>query len=182
MHYVAVLPDSRVTTTYECSISWIDLSQDKLPDGLDVSVAMLVVDEAHYAKNPNALRTQAVSEWAARSRRVMFLTGTPMENKVAEFRVLVGHLRPEVAEKLDLGDESMDGTRFREKVAPVYLRRNQEDVLSELPARLETQEWVALEGVALRAYRNAVLTGTSWRCAGPRSTRERSRDRRSSGG
>jgi superfamily II DNA or RNA helicase len=130
-----------------------------MPDDLDVSLAMLVVDEAHYAKNPNALRTQAVSEWAARSRRVLFLTGTPMENKVAEFRVLVGHLRPEVAEKLDLGDESLDGTRFREKVAPVYLRRNQEDVLSELPARLETQEWVALEGAALRAYRNAVLDG-----------------------
>ena len=130
-----------------------------MPENLDVPVAMLVVDEAHYAKNPNALRTQAVSEWAARSRRVLFLTGTPMENKVAEFRVLVGHLRPEVAGKLDLSDESLDGTRFREKVAPVYLRRNQEDVLSELPARLETQEWVALEGVALRAYRNAVLDG-----------------------
>ncbi len=130
-----------------------------MPEDLDVSVAMLVVDEAHYAKNPGALRTQAVSGWAARSRRVLFLTGTPMENKVAEFRVLVGHLRPEVAENLDLADESLDGTRFRERVAPVYLRRNQEDVLSELPARLETQEWVALEGAALRAYRNAVLAG-----------------------
>ena len=130
-----------------------------MPEDLDVSVAMLVVDEAHYAKNPNALRTQAVSEWAARSRRVLFLTGTPMENKVAEFGVLVGHLRPEVAENLDLADDSLDGTKFREKVAPVYLRRNQEDVLSELPARLETQEWVALDGVALRAYRQAVMEG-----------------------
>ena len=130
-----------------------------MPESLDVSVAMLVVDEAHYAKNPNALRTRAVSEWAGRSRRVLFLTGTPMENKVAEFRVLVGHLRPEVAENLDLADELLDGTEFREKVAPVYLRRNQEDVLSELPARLETQEWVALEGAALRAYRKAVLEG-----------------------
>ena len=55
---------------------------------------MLVVDEAHYTKNPNAQRTQAVREWAGRSRRVLFLTGTPMENKVEEFRVLVGHLRP----------------------------------------------------------------------------------------
>ena len=130
-----------------------------MPGDLDVSVAMIVVDEAHYAKNPNALRTQAVSEWAGRSRRVLFLTGTPMENKVAEFRVLVGHLRPEVAENLDITDEALDGTRFRERVAPVYLRRNQEDVLSELPARLETQEWVALEGAVLRAYRKAVLEG-----------------------
>ncbi len=66
-----------------------------LPEDLDVPVAMMVVDEAHYAKNPNALRTQAVSEWAGRSRLALFLTGTPMENRVEEFRVLVGHLRPE---------------------------------------------------------------------------------------
>ena len=130
-----------------------------MPEDLDVPIAMMVVDEAHYAKNPNALRTQAVSEWASRSRRALFLTGTPMENKVEEFRVLVGHLRPDVAENLDLADEAMDGTRFRERVAPVYLRRNQEDVLSELPDRLETQEWVALEGAAMRAYREAVQDG-----------------------
>ena len=130
-----------------------------MPPDLDVPVAMLVVDEAHYAKNPKALRTQAVSEWAARSRRALFLTGTPMENRVDEFRVLVGHLRPEVAENLDIDDEALDGTRFREQVAPVYLRRNAEDVLSELPARLETQEWVALEGAARRAYRKAVGEG-----------------------
>ena len=130
-----------------------------MPEDLDVSVAMMVVDEAHYVKNPNALRTQAVNEWAARSRRVLFLTGTPMENKVGEFRVLVGHLRPEVAENLGIADGALDGTKFREAVAPVYLRRNQEDVLSELPPRLETQEWVALEGPTLRAYRKAVLAG-----------------------
>jgi superfamily II DNA or RNA helicase len=130
-----------------------------MPADLDVPVAMMVVDEAHYAKNPNALRTQAISEWAARSQRVLFLTGTPMENKVQEFRVLVGHLRPEVAENLDLADETLDGTKFREQVAPVYLRRNAEDVLSELPARLETQEWMALDGAAERAYREAVMKG-----------------------
>ncbi|HYK66584.1 MAG TPA: DEAD/DEAH box helicase [Streptosporangiaceae bacterium] len=130
-----------------------------MPEDLNVSVAMMVVDEAHYVKNPSALRTQAVTEWAARCRRVLFLTGTPMENRVREFRVLVGHLRPEVAETLDIADATLDGTRFRKAVAPVYLRRNQEDVLSELPPRLETQEWVALEGPTLRAYEQAVLAG-----------------------
>jgi superfamily II DNA or RNA helicase len=130
-----------------------------MPEDLDVPIAMMVVDEAHYAKNPDALRTQAVSEWASRSRRALFMTGTPMENKVEEFRVLVGHLRPDVAENLDLADEAMDGTAFRERVAPVYLRRNQEDVLSELPDRLETQEWVSLDGAAMRTYRQAVEAG-----------------------
>jgi superfamily II DNA or RNA helicase len=153
-----------------------------MQEDLDVPIAMMVVDEAHYAKNPNALRTQAVSEWAGRSRRALFLTGTPMENKVEEFRVLVGHLRPEVAENLDIADEALDGTRFRERVAPVYLRRNQEDVLSELPDRLETQEWVALEGAAMPAYRKAVMAGNFMamrRAAfGPRTVQESPKLRR----
>ena len=110
-------------------------------------------EEPERAAHPGGQRV------GGRSRRALFLTGTPMENKVEEFRVLVGHLRPEVAENLDIADEALDGTRFRERVAPVYLRRNQEDVLSELPDRLETQEWVALEGAAMRAYRKAVLEG-----------------------
>lgn len=139
-----------------------------LPGDLDVWPAMMVVDEAHYAKNPDALRTKAVSRWAGRSRRVLFLTGTPMENKVGEFRVLVGHLRPEIAEEVTeiaekttvSGDgDAPGGTDFRKAVAPVYLRRNQDDVLSELPPRLETEEWVTLEGPARRAYEEAVLAG-----------------------
>ena len=137
-----------------------------LPGDLDVWPGMMVVDEAHYAKNPEALRTKTVSRWAGRSRRVLFLTGTPMENKVGEFRVLVGHLRPEIAEtvteiaeKAEKTDPDGGGTDFRKAVAPVYLRRNQDDVLSELPPRLETQEWVTLEGPALRAYRDAVVAG-----------------------
>jgi SNF2 family DNA or RNA helicase len=130
-----------------------------LPDDLNVSIAMMVVDEAHYAKNPGALRTRAVSEWAGRSRRVLFLTGTPMENKVGEFRVLVGHLRPEIAERVSGDNGAFGGDEFRKHIAPVYLRRNQDDVLSELPPRLETPEWVTLEGPALRAYRKAVLAG-----------------------
>lgn len=41
---------------------------------------MLTVDEAHYAKNPDAQRTKAGQAWAAATRRVLFLTGTPDES------------------------------------------------------------------------------------------------------
>jgi SNF2 family DNA or RNA helicase len=123
----------------------------------DMALGLLVVDEAHYAKNPDALRTKAVSQWASVNRRVLFLTGTPMENRVEEFRVLVGHLRPEVAASVRVVDGALGSTLFRRTVAPVYLRRNQDDVLSELPPRLEKQEWVSLEGAALDAYRREVF-------------------------
>ena len=71
----------------------------------------------------------------ARPQRVLFLTGTPMENRVEEFRTLVGHLRPDVATTVKDVDGMLGGTRFRRAVAPVYLRRNQDDVLTELPPR-----------------------------------------------
>ncbi|HEX7164494.1 MAG TPA: DEAD/DEAH box helicase [Trebonia sp.] len=129
----------------------------RLPPGL--SLTMLTVDEAHYAKNPDAQRTRAVQAWAAATRRVLFLTGTPMENRVAEFRVLIRHLHPAIAARLDPVTGALGGTRFRQAIAPVYLRRNQADVLDELPPRLETQEWVELDGMAFVAYKEAVAEG-----------------------
>ncbi len=44
-------------------------------------------------------------------------------------------------------------------VAPVYLRRNQADVLDELPDRVETENWVLLADEDLDAYRGAVASG-----------------------
>jgi SNF2 family DNA or RNA helicase len=49
--------------------------------------------------------------------------------------------------------------RFRQAVAPVYLRRNQADVLDELPPRIESEEWVELEGADLTAYKQALASG-----------------------
>jgi superfamily II DNA or RNA helicase len=124
------------------------------------ALTMLTVDEAHYAKNPRTLRSKAVRGWAQSTRRVLFLTGTPMENRVEEFRALVAHLRPELAATVSDADGMLGGTVFRRAVAPVYLRRNQDDVLNELPPRLETSDWVPLDGPALAAYRDAVAAGS----------------------
>jgi SNF2 family DNA or RNA helicase len=127
------------------------------PAGLDLG--MLVVDEAHYAKNMTAERTKAVREWATTTSRVLFLTGTPMENRVEEFRVLVSHLQPGLVPCISTVDGMIGAGHFRAAVAPVYLRRNQDDVLQELPPRVDTQEWVELTGRDLDAYRDAVAAG-----------------------
>ncbi|MGW4952605.1 DEAD/DEAH box helicase [Streptomyces parvulus] len=121
--------------------------------------AMLVVDEAHSVKNPQALRSQAVDRWAARCERVLFMTGTPMENRVAEFRNLVRMLDPEVADRLGDGTGLTGSVAFRRAVAPVYLRRNQEDVLTELPSLQHTDEWEELSAADEDAYREAVREG-----------------------
>lgn len=124
----------------------------------DAPLSMVVVDEAHYVKNPQAQRSRAVVSLVGRADRALLLTGTPMENRVDEFRTLVGYLQPEVAARLDARDALAPG-RFRRAVAPVYLRRNQEDVLTELPELIELEDWVELTGADDTAYRNAVASG-----------------------
>ncbi|MFB4197626.1 DEAD/DEAH box helicase [Streptomyces carpaticus] len=128
--------------------------------GEAVATAMLVVDEAHYVKNAGAQRTRAVAEWAAVAGRVAYLTGTPLENRVGEFRALVRQLRPEVLPRVD-GRELVAGSQaFRRAVAPVYLRRNQEDVLTELPAVVRVDEWEEFGPQDAAAYREAVASGS----------------------
>ncbi|MBT2235297.1 DEAD/DEAH box helicase [Nonomuraea sp. NEAU-A123] len=128
-------------------------------DGAPAEVGMLVVDEAHYVKNPEARRSKAVAAWCGRVERVLFMTGTPMENRVEEFRNLVGHLQPALRAQVRGSDAAAGAQAFRRAVAPVYLRRNQEDVLTELPDLVHVDEWEELSAADADAYREAVAAG-----------------------
>jgi superfamily II DNA or RNA helicase len=119
-------------------------------------VAMLVVDEAHYVKNPDTLRSAAVRAWTERVERVLFLTGTPMENRVEEFRTLVGYLQPDLIGSVGEIDAVAGAQAFRRAVAPAYLRRNQEDVLAELPELVQIDEWAEFGPEEEAVYREAV--------------------------
>ncbi|MFE6334560.1 DEAD/DEAH box helicase [Streptomyces sp. NPDC057798] len=122
-------------------------------------VGLLVVDEAHSVKNPRTKRSQAVARWTERCERSLFMTGTPMENRVAEFRTLVRMLDDKVADSLGERDALAGSVAFRKAVAPVYLRRNQDDVLTELPSLQQTDEWEELSASDEEAYREAVREG-----------------------
>ncbi|MFG3136914.1 DEAD/DEAH box helicase [Streptomyces sp. NPDC048211] len=132
-----------------------------LPDTGDSGVrpGMLVVDEAHYVKNPATRRSRAVSGWSEATEHVLFLTGTPMENRVEEFRSLVRHLRPELAPTVSTTHGVAGSQAFRRAVAPAYLRRNQQDVLTELPALVQVDEWEEFSEPDRRAYHEAVTAG-----------------------
>ncbi|MFK0184093.1 DEAD/DEAH box helicase [Streptomyces rubiginosohelvolus] len=132
-----------------------------LPEGAAARVrpGMLVVDEAHFVKNPEARRSRAVAGWAERVERVLFLTGTPMENRVEEFRSLVRQLRPELAPSVSTTHGAAGSRAFRRAVAPAYLRRNQVDVLAELPALVQVDEWEEFGAEDREAYRDAVASG-----------------------
>ncbi|MFJ8172116.1 DEAD/DEAH box helicase [Streptomyces sp. ADI93-02] len=127
--------------------------------GCGVRPGMVVVDEAHFVKNPGTRRSRAVSGWTGHTERVLFLTGTPMENRVEEFRSLVRQLRPELAPLVTATHGVAGSHAFRRAVAPAYLRRNQDDVLGELPALVQADEWEEFSPADLEAYREAVGSG-----------------------
>jgi len=153
----AWLDEGGVAVTSFRTLQALPLEPEQFADDVDV----LVVDEAHFVKNPEAERTRTVETIARGARRVSFMSGTPLENRLIEFRQLVNHLQPAIAAELDgplsqTGDLVLGRAKFMETVAPVYLRRNQEDVLSELPGRIDNEEWVELFPEELSAYREAV--------------------------
>lgn len=131
----------------------------RLPLSEWVTVDMLVVDEAHYVKNPKAQRTIALQKIAAVSEYILFMSGTPLENKVEEMSFLIGMLNEEIAGQIKNMNSLEVAQAFREKVAPVYLRRVREDVLTELPEKIEKEQWCSLGSEELSAYREALADG-----------------------
>jgi SWI/SNF-related matrix-associated actin-dependent regulator of chromatin subfamily A-like protein 1 len=128
-------------------------------------VDVLVIDESHYAKNPDAGRTLAVFGkgglgWFA--KRIWALSGTPAPNNVSELWPL---LRAFGATKMDYESFKLRfchvdqlgkvrGTRastvdeLRAILKPYTLRRKKSDVLPELGA-IDIQPWYVEPSAAL---------------------------------
>lgn len=136
-------------TTYETTAYF------KMPD--DFKYTMLVVDEAHYIKNPSANRSMNTKTIAEHTERLLFMTGTALENHVDEMVNLIRILQPNIAAQISGMEVLSSAPQFREKVAPVYYRRKREDVLTELPELLETEEWCQLGFTEKQEYENAIL-------------------------
>ena len=137
-------------TTYETIVR---LNLEESP-----KFSMLTVDEAHYVKNPEAQRTKALRKMAALCDYRLFMTGTPLENRVEEMIFLVSMLRDSVSSELNSMKAVSKAPEFRSKVAPVYLRRVREDVLKELPEKFEKEEWVQLTDKEKILYAKALVS------------------------
>jgi SWI/SNF-related matrix-associated actin-dependent regulator 1 of chromatin subfamily A len=57
---------------------------------------LLVLDEAHYVKNPKAARSKAVQALAKRCRKVLALTGTPIPNRPLELWSILQLVAPKI--------------------------------------------------------------------------------------
>lgn len=127
--------------------------------GEDFSFDMIIVDEAHYIKNTEARRTQNTIRICEHTGRILFMTGTALENRVDEMIALVQILQPVIASQLHHIAFMASAPQFREKVAPVYYRRRREDVLTELPELIESKEWCSMSPEETDIYESTVLQG-----------------------
>ena len=117
----------------------------------------LVVDEAHYIKNREANRSKRVRELCEHAERILFMTGTALENRVDEMIELISILKPRIAFNISRIAFMASAPEFRNEVAPVYYRRKREDVLSELPDLIENEEWCTMTKAEEEAYESAML-------------------------
>ena len=116
---------------------------------------VLIIDEAQFIKNPRTKINQIVQKLHARHR--LCLTGTPMENHLGELWSLFNFLLPGL-----LGDNRQFQRLFRvpiekqhdiersaslwQRIAPFFMRRTKQQVLQELPPKIEMLRSVELEG------------------------------------
>lgn len=142
-------------TTYD-TLKSFEISEQQITA---LGVDTVIVDEAHYIKNISTGRTRTISKWLDRTPNVIFLTGTPLENRVDEFVALAKLLDSKMGNELSRVALAAGPESFRKTVAPIYLRRNTDEVLKELPELIEVVDYCTWEGVNKQTYLDAVASG-----------------------
>jgi len=115
----------------------------------------VILDEAQNIKNAGSVAAQAVKQLQADTR--FALTGTPMENGVGELWSLFDFVLPgylpgyhAFVRKYQDGENAEDLLR---RIQPFLIRRLKQDVLEELPDKLETTLTAGMTPEQERIYR-----------------------------
>ncbi len=123
------------------------------------NIDYLIVDEAHYVKNPDTKRAKAVARIMERSSNVLFLTGTPLENRVGEMTALLSMLDSDLARTFMNERLMRNPVAYRREISSRYLRRTREDVLTELPEKIEKTDWCVMSDVDREDYLASLKAG-----------------------
>ncbi|MFD2116608.1 SNF2 helicase associated domain-containing protein [Paenibacillus yanchengensis] len=94
----------------------------------------LLLDEAQFVKN-EATRT-SVAIKAVRAKHIFALTGTPIENRLQDLFSIFQIVLPELFDNRDILKYYPEQLVAR-RIAPFILRRTKNDVLKELPPKIE---------------------------------------------
>jgi non-specific serine/threonine protein kinase len=123
-----------------------------------------ILDEAQAIKNPATLQTRAVKKLQARNR--IILTGTPVENRLADLWSLFDFVNPgllgtaaEFKRLVSRIQECEDGfARLRQVINPYILRRLKTDrsIIDDLPEKVEMKAFAGLSRKQIVLYRKLV--------------------------
>ncbi len=127
----------------------------------------VVLDEAQHIKNPPTKQTAAIRSLNARHR--VALTGTPVENRLAELWSILEFCCPgylgarqqfqrSFAIPIERHRDASKSERLRAVVRPFILRRLKTDpkVIDDLPELMETKEYVGLSHEQASLYQGVV--------------------------
>lgn len=122
--------------------------------------ARVVLDEAQYIKNPRAQVTKCAKCLDADVR--FALTGTPIENRLAELWSIFDFLMPgylgsrdEFAKRFESPVEAREhdaSTLLRCAIGPFVLRRLKAEVLADLPEKTESVVYAQMESKQRKLY------------------------------
>ncbi|MGI6199853.1 MAG: SNF2 helicase associated domain-containing protein [Christensenellales bacterium] len=130
------------------------------PELAKITFRYLILDEAQNIKNHLSVGAQAVKELSATRR--LALTGTPMENSLDELWSIFDFLLPgflgqhtsfaqRFAQPIAKGDQQAQRVLSR-RIRPFILRRLKQDVLRELPGKIEHNMMAELTADQRKAY------------------------------
>ncbi len=125
-----------------------------------------IIDEAQYIKNHTTAAAKAVKIINSRIRYA--LTGTPIENRLSELWSIFDYLMPgflygydvfkrEIETPIVKSGEETALARLQKMVNPFILRRLKEDVLKDLPEKLEECRYVRFSGEQQKLYDGQVV-------------------------
>ena len=127
----------------------------------DKEFSVLVIDEAQHIKNRDTKNAKAVKAVNARER--LALTGTPIENSVADAWSIFDFLMPEylgdyetfkVNYEDNVSDESL--ARLKRKIHPFIMRRVKKTVAKDLPDKIVKVSYCPMSDEAQRDYAAAL--------------------------
>ncbi len=151
---------------YDVAVTSYDLLKRDIYLYEDMEFEYEVIDEAQYIKNHTTAAAKAVK--VVQSRYRFALTGTPIENRLSELWSIFDFLMPgflypyetfrrEIETPIVKNQDEQAMQRLQKMTAPFILRRLKENVLKDLPDKLEEIRYVQLDKKQQQLYDGQVL-------------------------
>jgi hypothetical protein len=146
-------------------ISYNSFANDKdfIASMLTKDAFMVILDESHNVKQPDAKRTNAALEIAPLCKRRMILSGTPIPRSIDDLYTQFAFLDPkrdilgEFSSFGELVDQDESLELVKERISPFYYRIRKNAFMPKLPDPIFEKEYVDMEDGKVRNAKGQVI-------------------------